>query len=877
MIGRATRPFTELSQPKIAGLSERHPPCHVAPQMSTIFASDSAPQSAPLLAWDEMANGRGGLRPGWGTLVASIAGLGPDGLKHRADLLDRMLVEDGVTALLPGVAPKAWRCDPLPLLISAAEFDHIEAGLAQRAGLIEAVLQDVYGRQDLLAEGRIPPALVYANPAFLRPCHATDGRPNDQLLHFYAAELLRAPDGRWHVIADRTADAAGSAYALENRRALNRAIPELFRAQPPRRVTQFFAAWQDMLHMMAPAGAERPGLALLTPGPEDKLWYEHVVLARELSCTLVESSDLSLRDGALFLKTLRGLQRVDVLLRRQDGRTLDPLELEPTVHLGVTGLLDAARSGNVRIVNDPGTGCLEAPLWGAMLPRLAQRMIGEELLLPSPETLWLGEPAALARVAERPDMWRIRPALDGMAPASDSGTASDMLARAAAAPGDYVATAHLRPSLAPCMTDGGLLPQPVLVRMFLLYDGTRWQAFPGGFGRVLTQRDIDAARLPLHAICKDVWIGSEDEASVAGPSVFTPSILPVRRISADLPSRVADTFFWLGRTLERLETSARLLRAALDRLERTSLSPRENAELRSVIGCLALVRLIEPEATGGLGPAALAERLLQVGRARAPMPELLAEVSRMTQSLRDRLTNEVHSTLTIGLRNVGQALADLRPGTTDRLAPSTRELAHVSTVVLGFSATVAGLAAENMLRSGGRLFLDLGRRVERAWSTSRLIAQAVDYSKAQQPGPLDPALRLALELCDSVITYRSRYLSTLQPGPVLDLVLADESNPRALAFQLAAIRDILAELARAPGATLPSIASRLLREARDIARAAGTGAERQVTTTLPAQLRAIERGVTDLSEQISRQYFAILPLAQRVGGDEETPALRGMA
>ena len=843
--------------------------------MSTTFASDSAPQSAALPAWDEMANGRGGLRPGWGTLVASVASLGPDGLKRRAELLDRMLVEDGVTALLPGSAPKAWRCDPLPLLISAAEFKMIEAGLAQRARLIETVLQDVYGRQDLLAEGRIPPALVYANPAFLRPCRAVDGQSHGQLLHIYAAELMRGPDGRWHVVADRTADAAGSAYALENRRALSRAIPELFRAQPPRRVTQFFSAWQDMLHMMVPAGTDRPGLALLTPGAEDKLWYEHVVLARELSCTLVESSDLSLRDGALFLKTLGGLQRVDVLLRRQDGRTLDPLELEATIHLGVTGLLDAARSGNVRIVNDPGTGCLEAPLWSAMLPRLAQRMIGEDLSLPSPETIWLGDPAAMARVAASPDQWRIRPALDGMVPAGDAAT--DMLTRAAAAPSDYVATAHLRPSLAPCMTPDGLLPQPVLVRMFLLFDGTQWQALPGGFGRVLAQRDIDGGRLPLHALCKDVWIASEDEASVAGSTSYTPTILPVRRTSGDLPSRVADTFFWLGRTLERLESAARLLRATLDRLERSSLSPRESAELRSVTGCLALIGLIEAEAIGGISPPLLAERLLQVGRPRAKMPELLAEVSRMTQSLRDRLTNEVHSTLLIGLRNVGQALADLLPAAHDRSAPSTRELAELSTVILGFSATVAGLAAENMLRSGGRLFLDLGRRVERAWSTARLIAQAVDYSNVQQPGPLEPALRLSLELCDSVITYRSRYLSTLQPGPVLDLVLADESNPRALAFQLAAVRDILAELARAPGARLPTIASGLLRETRDIARTAGTVPDRQVATTLPTQLRAIERGVTDLSEQISRQYFAILPLAQRVGGDEEPTPLRGMA
>ena len=313
--------------------------------MSTVYAPSPVPQSAAPPAWDEMANGRGGLRPGWGPLVASVAGLGPEGMKRRADLIDRMLIEDGVTGLLPGVAPKAWRCDPLPLLISAAEFEQLEIGLTQRATLIEAVLQDVYGRQSLLAEGRVPPALVYANPAFLRPCHMSDGHRPGPLMHIYAAEVLRAPDGSWHVIADRTADAAGTAYALENRRALNRAIPELFRGLPPRRLAPFFSAWQDTLHMMAPAGTERQGLALLTPGADDKLWYEHVVLARELACTLVESSDLSIRDGHLFIKTLRGLQRVDVLLRRQDGRTLDPLELEPT---GPSRSDGPARCGAVR-------------------------------------------------------------------------------------------------------------------------------------------------------------------------------------------------------------------------------------------------------------------------------------------------------------------------------------------------------------------------------------------------------------------------------------------------------------------------------------------------------------------------------------------------
>ncbi len=842
--------------------------------MSTAFASDQAhAMSSP--PWDEMANGKGRLRPGWGTLLASLFGIGADEVARRAELLERMLTEDGVSGLLPGVAPVAWRCDPVPLLLGAAEFERLEAGLAQRASLIEAVLQDIYGPGRLLDEGLLPPSLVYANPAFLRPCCAPDPDRPGQRLHIYGAELQRGPDGAWHVVADRTADAAGIAYVLENRRALTRALPEVFRALPPRRLGPFVDLWQDTLLRLAPPGAERPGLALLTPGADDKLWFEHVVLARELSCTLVESSDLTVRDGALFLKTLQGLQRVHVLLRRQDGRTLDPLELEPMPRLGVTGLLDAARAGSVRVVNDPGTGCIEAPLWSAILPGLAQRLLGEELSLPSLETLWLADQGARERVLATLDHWRIRPALDGTGSALSTEPGRTLADRIEAAPGDYVASAALRPSLAPCFTAEGLEPRPVLLRMFMLYDGQRWRALPGGFARVLSARDQAAGRLPLHALCKDVWVASEEEEDIVGPAGQHSSVLAVRRASGDLPSRVAEHFFWLGRSLERLEGLARLLRTAIERMERPGPSPRENAELRAVLSCLALAGLLDRDAAaGGLGPGTLAQRLAQVARPPAELPGLLAEVSRLGELLRDRLTREVHSTLVQGLRNLGQAMAPLRVGESG----GPRDLEHLCAVILGFAATMAGLAAENMVRSGGRLFLDLGRRVERAWWTARMVAQSLDQRVTpMQPAPLEPGLRLALELCDSMITYRNRYLTSMQAGPILDLVLADEGNPRALAFQLVAIRDILAELARAPGAELPLATSGLLRETRDIASAAALVSDREASTTLPARLRAVERSTSTLSDRIARQYFAILPAAHRLGDAEEVPELKGMA
>ena len=851
--------------------------------MSDVLAD--APPLIPFSAavpWDEMVDGTGGLRPRWSTLFATLSGLGREALSKRVAQLDRIFTEDGVTGLLPGAVPVAWRCDPVPLALGAAEFAALEAGLAQRAQLLEAVLADIYGAQELLAAGLLPPALVFANPAFLRPCRTMEGDGPGRRLYLYAAELLRGPDGVWRVVADRTADAAGIAYAQENRRALARVMPEIFKSRPPRPLTPFFEAWQDALQRLAPDGGENPGLALLTPGPGDKLWFEHVMLARELSCTLVEGADLTVRDGTLFLKTLRGLQRVDVLLRRQDGRTLDALELEPRPRQGVTGLLDAVRAGTVRIVNDPGAGCAEAPALAAFLPGLARHLLGEDLLLAGVPTIWMGDPAACERILPKLVDWRIRPALDGtVAAVSMAGLPAEareaFAARIAASPGDFVATAPVLPSVAPCVVGDGFSPLPIVLRMFMMFDGESWRALPGGLARTLSEEDLRSGRLPLHTLTKDVWVAADEGEELRGPASLSVPPLAVRRTSGDLPSRVADNFYWLGRNLERLEAAARLLRIALYRLERPGPTPRENAELRSLVDCLVDAGLLEFEAAHSLTFTAPGDLLLQIAQPEGELSYLLTEVSRLTELLRDRLTQEVYSTITHGLRGLIEQLARLQRAEHNRRLDQDT-LFHATSSILTFSATVAGLAAENMVRGGGRLFLDLGRRVERGWATAGRIARVLDQKgAAAQPGRLEPGLRLALELCDSVITYRSRYLTMLQPAPVLDLILADEGNPRALAFQFVAIRDVLSELAGTAAAPLPEAAAALIEDVQAITCEVAMLPEQQAVSALPSRLEAVEAAVAGLSDRISRQYFALLPEAHGLGVDEQAPWLGGTA
>jgi len=828
-----------------------------------------------------MVDGAGGFRPHWRWLLGALAALGREEMAARATLMDRFFADEEESGLVAGAAPQnSWRCDPIPLVLAAGEFDALVAGLAQRASLLELVLRDVYGPQTLLAEGVLPPALVYANPAFLRPCRVF-GERDGPMLQLYAADLLRAPDGQWRVLADRTAGPTGLAQALENRRAMARHLPELVRARELRRLQPFFDLWQDSLQRLAPSGEGNPGVAMLTEGHSSPYWTEHVLLARALSCALVEAGDLTVRDGVVYLKTLRGLQRVDVLLRRKDGRRIDPLEADQSARHGVPGLFEAARGGAVRIVNDPGAGFAEAPV-------LAERLLGAPLLLPSARTLWLGDPVGRAEVGEDLGRWLVRHAVDGtvasVTPAAIPKADRQKLAQSIlAAPEDFAVSEVLPASVAPCAAATGMIPRPVVLRLFLMFDGAQWQAMQGGLARTLADPDKVTGRRAATRFSKDVWVPAEDTAEIQGPPQLSVPALTIRRGSGDLPSRVADNFFWLGRYLERLEAAARLLRSAATRLTQTTPSPREMAELRSLAACLVRADLLDAETAkgqaGALAAGPVTRALLRAAREDGPMLELLGEVSRLTDLLRDRLTGEVHLALNRGLRQLAEQLRGL-PGREG--SRGLEALAEVSANVLGFAATVAGLTAENMVRGGGRLFLDLGRRVERAQAIVAELSRALDQPGAgSQPARLEPGLRLALELRDSVITYRSRYLTVLQAAPVLDLVLAEEGNPRGLAFQLATARDMLRDLEGEAVAPLAEAAEALLEEARAMVRdVAEAQAQAEAAMRLAPRLKAMEGAVSALSDRISRRWFTLLPAQHALGsplGEAPETRLRGAA
>jgi uncharacterized circularly permuted ATP-grasp superfamily protein/uncharacterized alpha-E superfamily protein len=817
---------------------------------------------------DEMGDGHGHAKPHWRSLLSTMFALGHETLAERARLLDQAFAEEGITAILPGERAVNWRCDPIPLLLSAAEFAQLEAGLAQRAELMELILADLYGPRTLMAECLIPPELVYGNPAFLRPCCTPDGRRGHRHLSFYAADMLRGTDGAWRVLADRTGQAQGIAYALENRRILARIVPELFQYQKIEPLRRYLEITSNALQALS--SDDSGGAALLSGGHSDPLWFEHVLLSREMSIGLVEGGDLTLRDGKVFLKTLRGLQRIGVLFRRKDGDKVDSLELASGT--GVPGLLDAIRSGSVRMVNDAGSALVEAPGLAAFLPALARRLLGEELRLASQATLWLGEGAVVRTVLRDLEGWLIRPATDGdSAPVVpmllSAAEREDLAAKMEADPGGYAASVAPVPSLAPCAGEHGLDAKPIALRMFMTYDGNRWRAFPGGLARALSEEDALAGRLPRNAVSKDVWVMADETGMVQGVLGLTTPTLAIRRTAGDLPSRVADNFYWLGRYLERLEEAARLQRAVITRILRPMPSAREMSELEILIRSLGSLKMIATEDASVLGMGMLSAAVLKAFRANGGMPRVLAHVARQVDTLRDRLTGEMHAVLTRSLRELGEAMRKLPP------EPNARTLeaaSHLTTEILEFAATVAGLAAENMVRGGGRLFLDFGRRMERAQAIAAELRQVLDQPGVlTQPGRVETGLRLSLELRDSVITYRTRYLAVLQPAPALDLILADEGNPRGLAFQLVAARELLREIVE-DGDSLLLAMEPLLQETRDIVQDVLRSPDQMVTTArLPPRLRKLDQSIAAVGDRVSRRYFTLLPVARSLGMDSE--------
>jgi uncharacterized circularly permuted ATP-grasp superfamily protein/uncharacterized alpha-E superfamily protein len=734
-------------------------------------------------AFNEFATEKGVPRPHWRALAESLERLGRDELASRAENCRRILREHGVSCFVTqegrGV-DEPWQLDLLPLMIAGDEWRELEAGLIQRAHLLNLVLHDLHGVQRLVRDGFIPAPLIYANPNYHRACQAVDA-PGGVYLHTYAADLARSPDGRWWVLADRTQSPPGIGFMLENRTVISRVLPEATQDVRPRTFSEAVRSRRETLRRLAADNQENPAIVLLTPGPRNEAYFEHAYLARLLGFTLVEGDDLTVRDRRVFMKTLEGLRTVDVILRRVADAFCDPLELRSESLLGVPGLVEATRAGQVAVINTLGSSLLESPAFLPFTPGLCRHLLDEELRLPSVATWWCGQGRELAYVREHFDKLSLRPAFSlggqairtGKLPAAERAA---LLERLAARPHELIGQEEVRLSHAPVWTDNRVESRPFVLRVFVLFNGENYQVMPGGLARMLKEPRLGSMAVPLSGPSKDVWVLSDTEQGEE-PSASVLSLSPsLERTASDLPSRTADNFFWLGRYAERLENVVRTARCAVGRLsdDTAAGSGERIAALGQMLTRLGMVRISNNAAGAREALQKEVLSLLYEGDRTLGVPDLLNWIHFAAFSVRYRLSADTWRIL-----NRIEPDARHRPG---RL-PLVHAAMMLNALVLDLAA-FSGMEMENMTRGHGWVFLDLGRRIERAANLAKLL-RAVLGCGEQTERLLEPAL----EISDSVMTYRRRYFTEASIPGMLNLLVGEPTNPRSLVFQLARIEE----------------------------------------------------------------------------------------
>ncbi len=737
----------------------------------------------------------------WQPLTTALEALGPDELRLRQIDIDRLLDADGATYhSRESEQPQVWSLDAIPLLVSSEEWADIEAGVTQRAVLLDLLLRDLYGERKLLRRGVIPPELVFDHAGFLRPLDGV-ALPDRSHLFTYGVDLGRNEAGQLTVLSDHTQAPSGAGYALENRMVLSRVFPSIYRDAQVHHVAPYFRSLRAGLEKLGSYRSDDPRVVVLSPGPRSETAFEHAYLASYLGYSLVEGDDLLVRGGELFLRSLGRLERVDVVLRRVDADYCDPLELRPESQLGVPGLVEAARRGNVVVVNTMGSGVVENPALHGFLEAAAKALLGQDLLLPTVPSWWCGDPSLKNYVLEHLDQLVCKPVSRQPSTRSYFGAAMSsadldrLRAMIEAEPHRWVAQQPLAMSTAPTLTATGIEPRRSLLRTYAVAREGSYAVMPGGLTRVAPDDSSPIISNQFGALAKDTWV-------LAGtPQRLTeywlrsgPAVDPADPLSA-LSERAAENLFWVGRYVERAEAVARLLRAVHDR--RNNLDALGETDDNAVASLLRVLTFTTYGWPGFLG--ADADQLLA-----SPDGELFSlacdperpgslafaveRLLRASEAVRDQLSNDTWQA-TGTLERQLQSLS--------RTSPNRQDVVQGTLgVMLQSLLAFHGLVNESMVRDTGWQFLEVGRRIERTQQVLRLLRAALERQHDDATESL--LLESVLVSAESIITYRRRYRSRAQVETLLDLLVGDASNPRSVRFQVDRLEAALTRLPEAP-------------------------------------------------------------------------------
>ncbi|MEZ5738476.1 MAG: circularly permuted type 2 ATP-grasp protein [Burkholderiaceae bacterium] len=807
-------------------------------------------------AYDELLDADGNVRAHWEPLISGLANLGPQERQH-AQSHSRTLLEDNDVTYQPlgaGAATRPWQLDLMPFVLAPDEFRRLQAGLSQRARLLDAIVADCLGPQTLMAGGHLPPGLVFSHNGFFPACHDA-GPPTGRYLYLAGFDIARAPSGQWWVVRNRVSMPSGLGYALEARIISSQCLPELFEQASARRVSRFFRTFSDSLHGLA--GKENPLSLVLTTRKRGVDYFEHAFLGRYLGQGVVTGGDLTVRDNRVYLKTIRGLRPVDLLLRRVETGNCDPQELRFDAQDGVPGLMQAVRHGQVAIANWPGAEIADNPALNSFLPSLCEQLLGEPLMLPSVASWWCGQPRELQYVLDNLDHLVVRRLeTAGMANGSrhsqfvgaqlDAGQRRELTALIRQFPAQFVGQEPMTVSVAPSWNaEGRIVPASTSLRLYLTAANGEpdFQLMPGGLARADTRNahEREPMRLP-NDLNKDIWVGTDSSPDSVPAASMLPTTIALQRSDRNLSSRTADNLFWLGSYMERAESATRLFRTLIQHIS-------GEASLGQPVA--ALDKLGAVLVSQGQLSARRARRLLAQGKrsfafglssiifdpdSADSLTQILGNIARIADSVRERLSPDMWRLL----ERLTQMPAHW---TRDPVRDPLDALNRLNSMVDSMAA-VNGMIALNMTRADGWRFLESGRRLERLRQMSRLFRELTLRPASFEQG----SLHLLLELSDCAITYRSRYGAAPQFAPVVDLILADDTHPRSMLTQVVALRHLIDDLPELDNGGVPDTLDKTL-------------------LRLESSLRLIEPAQLEITRTPNGARTGVARLCQRVEND----------
>ncbi|OBG66230.1 circularly permuted type 2 ATP-grasp protein [Mycobacterium sp. E3339] len=833
----------------------------------------------PAAGYDEFVDQDGNVRPAWSELADTIAERGRPGLDRLRSVVRSLIDSDGITYtdVEPGghgLEPRPWILDTLPIVLSAAEWEALEAGLVQRSRLLDAVLADLYGPRSLLIEGVLPPELLFAHPGYVRAANGIEV-PGHHQLFLHACDVSRLPDGTFRVNADWTQAPSGAGYALADRRVVAHSIPDLYERIAPRPTTPFAQALRLALIDAAPDDAQDPVVVVLSPGIFSETAFDQAYLATLLGFPLVESADLVVRDGKMWMRSLGTLKRVDVVLRRVDADYTDPLDLRADSRLGVAGLVEASRRGTVTVVNTLGSGILENPGLLRFLPQLSEHLLAEAPLLQTAPVYWGGIDAERSHLLANLSSLLVKSTVGGktlVGPTLSSYELAQLAGRIERMPWQWIGQELPQFSSAPTDHAGVLSSAGVGIRLFNVAQRSGYAPMIGGVGYVLAP---GPAAYTLETVAaKDVWVRPTERARAEAVSLPAPP--PPAKTAAGTwgvsSPRVLSDLFWIGRYGERAENMARLLLVTRDRFHvyRHQQHTEESECVPVLLAALGRITGTDAAVDGGpvdgaemiaVAPSTLWSLTVDPDRS-GSLVQSVEGLALAARAVRDQMSNDTWMVLA----GVERALAQRREPP-DSLAEADALLASAQVQTLSGMLTLAGVAGESMVRDVGWTMMDIGKRIERGlWLTALLRETLIAVRRAAAEQMIIEATLVA---CESSVIYRRRTVGKVSIAAVTELMLFDAQNPRSLLYQVERLRANLKDL---PGASGSSRPERLVDEISTLLRRSHPGELEAVSADglraeLSDLLGSVHAQLRELADVITTTQLA-LPAVQPLWGPD---------